>query len=77
MALVLAGLARFDGSQLGPNFWGACCLAEQAKSPTGETVRFKPMRLCRWGLLSAAWLGAVSASIWAMLEFEMRPAAVA
>jgi hypothetical protein len=40
-------------------------------------VRFKLMRLCRWGLLSAAWLGAVSASIWAMLEFEMRPAAVA
>jgi hypothetical protein len=35
------------------------------------------MRICRWVLLSAAWLGAISASIWAMLEFEMTPTAVA
>jgi hypothetical protein len=34
------------------------------------------MRICRWILLSAAWLGAVSASLWWMLEFEMTPAAV-
>jgi hypothetical protein len=35
------------------------------------------MRIFRWVLLSAAWLGAISASIWTMFEFEMTPAAVA
>jgi hypothetical protein len=77
MPLAPAGLARFDGCQLGPNFLGAGCLCEQNSAPIEPRLRrYRFMRFCRWILLSAAWLGAVSASLWWLLEFEMTPAAV-